>query len=124
MLDEIERHVTKVCQCLNAKRPDKTFKAPLQEITTLSPFELVSIDFVHLEKSKGGYEYILVIIDNFTRLSQAYPTKNKSATTSAKNIFNDFILRFGAPGRIHHNQGREFENKLFHGLEKLSGSRP
>ena len=50
MLDKIKHHVTKVCQCLKAKRPNKTFKAPLQEITTLSPFELVLIDFLHLEK--------------------------------------------------------------------------
>ena len=109
MLEEIEHHVTKVCQCLKAKRPSRIFRAHIREITAASPFELVSIDFVHLEQSTRGYEYILVIIDNFTRFCQAYPTKNKSATTAAKHIFND------------HDQGREFENQLFHGLENLSG---
>ena len=121
MLEEIEHHLTKVCQCLKAKRPSRIFRAPIREITAASPFELVSIDFVHLEQSTRGYEYILVIIDNFTRFCQAYPTKNKSATTAAKHIFNDFMLRFATPGRIHHDQGREFENQLFHGLENLSG---
>ena len=38
-----------------------------------------------------------------------------------RKLFNDFIPLFGLPGRIHHDQGREFENKLFHCLEKYCG---
>ena len=59
---------------LEAKGPCHQDSAPLQPIMTTSPFELVSIDFVHLEKSRGGYEYILVIVDRFTRYVQAYAT--------------------------------------------------
>ena len=44
-----------------------------------------------------------------------------SSTTAADRLYNDFVLRFGFPSKILHDQGREFENKLLQRLHKLSG---
>ena len=82
---------------------------------------MVSVHFLHLEASTGRYKYILVVMDHFTPYAQAYATK--SAKTAAEKIYNDFILRFGLPETIHHDQGGEFENKLFYNLDKLIGAR-
>ena len=116
MQRDIEYHIGHVCQCVKQKAPSLKTRAPLNPIVTTSPFELVTIDFLHLEKSRGGYEYIFVVIDHFTRYAQAYATRNRSAKTVAQKLYNDFILRFGFPFRIHHDQGGEFENNLYREL--------
>ena len=121
MQADVEEYTQKRCRCLIQKRSRQQPVAPLKSIHSSAPMELVAIDFLHLEKSSGGYEYILLVVDHFTRYAQAFPTKNKSALTAAKHLFNDFVLRFGLPARIMHDQGGEFENKLFRELESFCG---
>lgn len=121
MQGDIEHFVMHVCECLKKKRPPKPTRAPLVPIVTTRPFELVSMDFLHLETCKHGYEYILVVMDHYTRFAQAYATKNKSAKTVVEKIFNNFALCFGFPEKIHHDMGREFENQLMAQLQRCCG---
>lgn len=121
MYTDIKEYTQHRCRCNMQQKPHQQSVAPLQSIRSYCPMELVTIDYLKLEKTSGGHEYILLIVDHFTRFAQGYPTKNKSSVTAAKHLYNDFILRFGLPGRILHDQGREFENKLFAELESYCG---
>ena len=107
---------------LDKKPPVVKQREPLKPIVTTAPFQMVSLDFIHVEASVGGYQYILVVMDHFTWHAQGYATKDNSAKTAAERVYNDFILRFGVPETIHHDQGGEFENKLFYNLDKLIGA--
>lgn len=81
MSKDVEHFVTRVCECLKKRKPNKHTCAPLIPIQTTYPFQLVSIDFLHLEKCKHGYKYIFVVMDHFTRFAQVYATRNKAAKT-------------------------------------------
>ena len=112
MVEDIIHYVTKVCNCLKQRKPQRQQRSPLKIIVTEMPFELMAIDYMHLEKSSGGCEHILVVMDHFTKFAHSYPTTNKSGTTVAKKIYNHFILRYGFPARIYHDQGAEFQKPI------------
>ena len=92
MRADITHYVTKVCHSLKQWKPPTHVNAPLQPILSIAPFQLVSMDYVHLEPSSGGYQYILVIMDHYTRFAQAYATRDKSAKTAADNCLMTLSL--------------------------------
>lgn len=123
MTKDITHYVRHQCKCLKDKPPNQPERAPLVPIKSTAPFEIVSIDYMKLDKCKGGYEYVLMVCDHFTRYVQAYATKQKSGKSAAEKIFNDYILKYGFLERLHHDQGGEFNNDLFNRLHELSGIR-
>ncbi len=123
MTKDVETFIKEKCSCVASKKPNVPEKAPFVPILTSAPFELLCIDYLKLNDCKGGFKYTLVVTDHFTRFSQAYATKSKSSKDAANKIFNQFILQFGFPQKIHHDQGPEFNSGLFKELHRLSGIR-
>lgn len=77
MYHDIEYFVTQQFRRIKQKKSNTLMKAPMQHLVTSAPFKVISIDFLHLNKSKDGYEYILLIVDDFTKYAQPYATCNK-----------------------------------------------
>ena len=101
-------HWIKNChRCLWRKAPTNQ-GAPLIPIKTLYPLELVCMDSLTLERSKGGYHHILVNTYHFSWFAVAVPTKNLTAKTTAEAFYENFITNYGIPVRIHYDQGANF----------------
>ena len=111
----------KTCERCIKRRGNTNIKAPLVSITTSQPLELVCIDFLSLEPSKGGFENVLVITDHFTRYALAIPTKDQSARTTAETLFNGFIVHYGIPMTLFSDQGQNFNGKVINELCRIMG---
>ncbi len=120
MTSDAEAWVKNCGRCIRRKS-STNIKAPLVNITSNYPMELVCMDYLTLEPSKGGIANILVITDHFTRYAIAIPTKNQTAKTTAEVLFNNFIVHYGLPATLHSDQGPSFESELIKELCTLTG---
>ena len=63
--------------------------------------EIVCINDLYLEPLQVGVEIILVITDPFMGYAQDIPTRNQTARTVARVLFDSFIVDDSFPARIH-----------------------
>lgn len=118
MTKDVESMVRKCRRCVCRKARTET--APLTPIITSQPLELVCLDYLLVEPS-AGYEHLLVITDHFTKFAKVIPTRNETALTTARALYDNFITVYGAPQRLHSDQGRCFESKVIKELCVLTG---
>ena len=108
--------------CASRKDPTPKAKAPLTNILTGYPLQMVAMDIVGpFPESVAGNTYVLVVGDYFTRWMEAYPIPNQEATTVAKKLVNEFFLHYSPPEQLHSDQGRNFESAVIAEICKLLG---
>ncbi|XP_052455381.1 uncharacterized protein LOC128015538 [Carassius gibelio] len=122
MASDIETKIKNCERCVKRKsQPEKA--APLVNIHTSRPMELVCMDFLSLEPDSHNTKDILVITDHFTRYAVAIPTRDQKASTVAKCLWEQFLSHYGFPERLHSDQGRDFESRTIKELCVLAGIR-
>ena len=77
MRRDIDNFIHHTCRCLKQRRPNLPTREPLQPIVTTAPLQILSIDFVRLERSSGGHKYILVAVDHFTKCMLKHTQRRK-----------------------------------------------
>ena len=103
MAAQAKEHIGKchLCLAFKARQP----KAPTENIVATHPLELVHLDYLCLEPGKGLDENVLVVTDHFMRYAQAYVTRTQTAQTTAKTLWDKFIVNYGLPKKILMDQG-------------------
>jgi hypothetical protein len=107
------------CQKMSVLKP--IIEAKPFTTATYEPMVRVSIDTVGPLPKKDGYEYVLVIIDNFTRFVELYPCKTTQAEEAAKLLLNH-VGRYGIPQQLLSDMGPQFVNELISQLAKTIGT--
>ena len=72
------------------------------------PWQIVAADITGpMVKSKHGYEYVLVILDLFTRWVECVPLRKANTQSILRGLKDRVVLRFGKPEVFN---GPEFKN--------------
>ena len=112
MNNDIVNYCKSCHRCNVSKLQSKSFLTKLTPITATRPLEIVAMDYTLLEVSTDNKENVLVITDVFTKFTVAVPTKDQTAETTAKVLYQEWFLKYGIPIRIHSDQCRNFESNL------------
>uniref|UniRef100_A0A8C6S522 Gypsy retrotransposon integrase-like protein 1 n=1 Tax=Neogobius melanostomus TaxID=47308 RepID=A0A8C6S522_9GOBI len=108
-------------RCVVSKTPEPEARAPLENIRTSEPLELVSIDFWTAEDSANRSLDVLVATDHFTKMAHAFLCPNQSAKAVAHQLWNNYFSVYGFPKRLHSDQGANFESTLIAELLHVAG---
>ena len=112
--------------CSRCKQFEAKCQLPeMEPIVCTQPMELVHIDYVGMEvtmaaKEKPVVKNVLVVVDHLTCYIQAYITKNHTAHTTARVLYNFFSV-FGFPQKLLSDQGTEFTGDVIAAMCKLLG---
>ena len=74
-------------------------------------------------ENNRGYRYVLVIIDNFSKIGWTIPLKNLNAQTTKDSFENVLIGSKKKPSSIESDRGREFNNSIFQDILNKSNSK-
>ena len=117
--NDISDFVKKCEQC--QKQGDlKSPKADLKPIPIPSTvMKQVGVDICNLPET-DGYCHVIVLIDYFSKWSEAKPTKDKYPRTAAQFLY-EVLCRHGCFDVQINNQGHEFFGQVCDELHKLTG---
>ena len=92
-------------------------KAPLCPIRVHTPLELVYVDFTSVEltmelNKPPSIKNVLFIMDHFTCYTLAVMTKDQTAITVARVLYERFIMVFGVPAKLLSDWGANFTSVL------------
>ena len=92
-------------------------------LTATQPMEVVAMDFLAMpaSKAKGGYKYVLVIVDQLSRICVCVPTMDKTAATAARIFCDRWLAFFPTPTFLVTDGGTHFKCELFKQIAAIRG---
>ena len=109
------RQWTRECQACARSKIQRHNIAPLANVTPppSGRFTNVYVDISGPLGNSKGYNYLLVIIDKFTRFMNAVPLPNISAEECVDAFIRHWVTLFGTPEHIFTDRGTQFTSSLW-----------
>ena len=118
--NDVKLWIKRCKRCTEGKSsPQQHPKKALSQRLFGAPFDRVSVDILTLLATNKGNKYVLVVIDGFTKWTEAYALPNHRAETVAKTFVEEWVCRHGVPRDLHSDRGAEFTGELITELCRL-----
>jgi len=119
---DVSAELRRCAPCAQYHRGSQPRQTNLNPFPSGEPLECLSLDITgkHPRSAKGN-EYILTVMDGFTKWAEAFPIRNHTAPTVARVLVQQVFSRVGTPRRILTDRGAEFESDLFRELCRWFG---
>ncbi|KAL2097878.1 hypothetical protein ACEWY4_007085 [Coilia grayii] len=120
MATDVQKWCSECQPCTLRKRPGMS-AVGLTPVVASYPLELITMDFLSLEAAVGSFQNIMVLTDHFTKFAWAAATRDQTAATTVRVMWQQVIQYVGCPSRFHSDQGPNFEAAVVKQLCDLYG---
>jgi transposase InsO family protein len=118
---DVRKYARSCLRCQRYKN-NSTREGSLTPIRATHVAHIVTADIKYCPRSSDGYQYFLLLVQNFTRFVWARPLKTLTAR-EAIEVFKQYILEFGAFRVLHVDLGSGFISAQFTDFLKSFGTR-
>ncbi|KAE8740874.1 hypothetical protein FOCC_FOCC013620 [Frankliniella occidentalis] len=118
MKNDVKRYVElcQVCQRVKVDRRRRPGFMSSKEVVS-RPIELLAADLIGpLPRSSKGHTAISVITDAFSKYVYIRPVRVATAAAVTAHLYEDVILKHGAPRAIQVDNGQQYRSKVFQAL--------
>ena len=116
---DVDKFIKRCTACAQYHRGAPPRQACMQTPAVGEPWERVSIDITgHHPRSSRSNQFILTLVDHFSKWAEAIPLSNHTAPVVARALVAHVFSRFGTPKQLLSDRGPEFESELFKQLMK------
>lgn len=120
MFCDVREHIADCKLCKQYKRGNDRNQIDYTNITSYAPFEKICLDICGpTKKSSAGFEYVLAIIDHFSKFCVLVPLKCLSAKTLADCLWDNWISKYGTSTSIITDNAKCFRADVFKTLTEL-----
>ena len=112
------RQWTKECQACARSKVIRRNTANVEAVTPppRGRFTHVYLDIIGPLGLSKGHNYVLTVIDRFSRFSQAIPLVGITAEECVNGFIRHWVSLFGCPERIYCDRGRQFTSTVWNDM--------